>query len=165
MAVGGEGADAANLDGDAGEVGEAANSKGADGKAARIEGVLECGEVEVADEFREYDSFAEGLADFDAVGPRHAHEERKGGVEPAEQHIDGDGIGNAGPLLGLGDEKIKERDGGGEADEHGEHVEGELHAIAGTLAHGVEGVSGFRLHIALGAIGGFAFFGFGQENF
>ena len=101
-AFGGEGADAADLDGDTGEVGEAANSKGADGKAARVEGVLDCGEVEVADEFGEHDSFAEGLADLHAVGPRDAHEVGEGGVDPAEQHIDGHRLGDPGPLLGLG---------------------------------------------------------------
>src|SRR5450756_2061670 len=86
-AFGSERTDATDLDGDAGEVGEAAERIRRDRETARREIQLSRvrREVEVADEFVEHDAFAKDLADVLAVLPRHAHEPGEGGVDPAEE--------------------------------------------------------------------------------
>jgi hypothetical protein len=124
---------------------------GGKGPRAGIDLVADLGQVEVADEFIEDDPFAKDRAHDLAILPGDADEPGERRVDPTERRLEG--------AVGLdacdGEHRRQDPvggcDDGGEGDEHGEHVDRELHAIGSTVAEGVEPVDGLTFDAGVGA--------------
>ena len=79
--VGSQRANAADLDGNAGEVGKAAEGVGCDDEAALINNGLGICEREITDELIEHDTLAQDLADGEAIFRRNPHQPREGPID------------------------------------------------------------------------------------
>ena len=82
--LGSERADAADLDADGAEIGEAAEREGGDGEGARVEGVFHGAELREGDEFVDDHARAEQIADGWGVVPGNADEPGDGSKNPTE---------------------------------------------------------------------------------
>lgn len=162
-AFGCQGADAADLNSDTAEIGEAAECVSGDGKAAGIERGLKLAEVDVADEFIEDDAFTEKFADGEAILGGHTHKPGERGVEVADDLLDG-GLEAEGTeeqaekIIGEGDDR-------GKGDKHGENVECEPKPFGRTLDQGIDTVAGGLFGFEGSGAGGFAGERFGKNDF
>ena len=136
-------ADAADLNADGAEVGEAAEREGGDGEGARIERGLECPEVGKGDELVDDHAGAEQVADDRRRVPGDADEPCDGREDPAEDLVERGGEGNvvrAEPVVHAAEDAVDQRDERDEGDEHDGDVEGEAAAVDGAARDGAKEV-------------------------
>src|SRR5580698_3813365 len=162
-------ADAADLDADGTEVGEAAECEGGDGEGAWIEGVFERPEIGKGDELVDDHARAQQVANDRRRVPRDADEPCDWRKNPAENFIERGGEGNvvrAEPVMYTTEDAVDQRDERDEGDEHDGDVEGEAPAVDGAARDSAKEVF-FAMLFRLGEVHvaeGVGYFGFGHQH-
>ena len=168
------GADAADLDGDRREVGEAAQGIGGHGDALGAQQALldQADQVDISHEFVQDDLGAEEAPEVEGVGGRHADPDGQVAQDHSEDELQGERLAEVGREIGVdpqqvaqaGQQVVDHGDAGDEGQQHGAHVQGQVQAVAGAGGRRFDDVGGVLLHLELDRALGHRDLGLGVED-
>src|SRR5271154_6837894 len=167
--IGRQGADAADLNSDGAEIGEAAEREGGDGEGAGIERVLHGAEALEGDQFVRDHAQTQQVSDGMAIVPGNSDHPGDGREEIAKNLFDAGGKPHDAEMreavVHSAEDAIHEINQRDEGDEHGADVESEAEAVHSSAGERAEGIGvafeGREFHFA----GGYGHFGFGDHHF